>query len=68
MTKVERDFLAREPWEQRWLIENTWCDICNEADLGLFDPIEYEENNKIFIEGKCGSRVISGIIENNKTD
>ncbi len=66
MAKIKRNFFSRDIQEQRWLLENTWCDVCNAADIGLTDPIEYEENNEIFIEGKCrkcGSRVVSTIIE-----
>lgn len=64
MSKINRDFFEREPIEQRWLLQNTWCDVCNEADLGMSEPVEYEENNEIFVEGKCllcGLRVVSVI-------
>jgi len=48
------------------MVENTWCDHCSKADLGLIDPLEYEEDGQIYLEGKCkacGKRVVSKIIE-----
>lgn len=33
--------------------KKTWCDKCNEADLGLKEPSMFKENGKTFIEGKC---------------
>ncbi len=46
--------------------ENTWCDRCNEADLGISSPQEYEENGKVYIEGtcqKCGETIRSEVTE-----
>jgi hypothetical protein len=66
MKKKERNFFSRSVSEQQLLIENTWCDQFGEADLGLIDPVEYEEHLKIYIEGKCpkcGTRVVSEITE-----
>jgi hypothetical protein len=62
--RVQRDFSQRSAFEQDWLVENTWCDACGEADLGLVDPVEYEEIGRIFLEGacaRCGARVVSEI-------
>ncbi len=53
MDRIKRDFFLRDNEEQRWLMENTWCDTCQQADLGLKDPLEYEDSETIFLEGKC---------------
>lgn len=62
--RILKDFFVRPEEEQRWLIKNTWCDSCDIADLGMIDPVEYEEDSKIVIEGKCskcGAKVTSMI-------
>jgi transcription initiation factor TFIIIB Brf1 subunit/transcription initiation factor TFIIB len=61
-----RDFSARSPAEQQMLTEDSWCDLCDEADLGMRDAKEFDEDGKIVIEGlcvKCGS-----VIRNHLTD
>lgn len=66
MTRKSRDFTQREESDREWMIENTWCDRCGKADLGIIDPAEYEEDGAIFVEGKCricGSVVRSQIDE-----
>ena len=66
MNRKERNFHIRDLAEQKMFSEDTWCGFCNEANLGLNEPIEYEQGGKIFIEGvckKCGHRVVSEIIE-----
>jgi hypothetical protein len=66
MARIERNFNGRNTQDQQWLVANTWCDRCAEADLGLTDPVEYEENGQILVEGKCkrcGQQVISSINE-----
>ncbi len=58
------NFNLRAENEKDWIIQNTWCEICNLADLGLLEPLEYEEDGLTFIEGKCkkcGNLVISQI-------
>lgn len=68
MARIERNFGGRDAQEQRWLVDNTWCDFCAEADLGLTDPVEYAENGQIFVEGKCarcGRPVVSSVGEKN---
>ena len=35
------------------MLDNTWCDTCEAADLGMTEPTEYEESGRTFIEGKC---------------
>lgn len=52
-TRTERDFAARPPEERAWMLENTWCDACNEADLGMNEPREYEEDGRVLVEGQC---------------
>lgn len=65
MGKKEKDFYVRDHIEQKMLMEDTWCDTCNEADLGIIEPAEFELDGKVYIEGtciKCGNRVVSEII------
>ena len=60
-----RDFDLRSLADQRWFAQNTWCGTCQKADLGLVEPVEFEESGKIFVEGKCSrcqSIVISEIV------
>jgi len=64
MDKIERDFHQRSEEEQASFLEQTWCDSCQEVDLGMTDPDEYELDGKIIIEGKCkkcGSSVTTEI-------
>lgn len=53
MSKTERDFYQRDAEEQASFLEQTWCNNCQEADLGMTDPKEYEVDDMIIIEGKC---------------
>lgn len=64
--RIERDFYARDPEEQAAFLENTWCNQCQEVDLGMKDPEEYELDGRLFIEGKCvkcGSPSITEVVE-----
>lgn len=64
--KKPRDFSARPPAEQQMLTEDSWCDTCEEADLGMREPREFEEDEKIVIEGlcrKCGSPIRNHITD-----
>ena len=66
--QTKRDFHLRPILEQDWLVQNTWCDNCQEADLGLSDPREYEVDGTVFVEGKCkrcNQVVKSTVIEKN---
>ena len=66
MTRIPRDFWSRPPQEQQFMIENTWCERCAAADLGLTDPVEFEEGGVRYLEGacrRCGERVVSEIHE-----
>ena len=53
MEKLERDFYQRSAEEQASFLEQTWCNNCQEVDLGMTDPKEYEVDGQIVIEGKC---------------
>lgn len=63
--RTQREFFSRTLDEQRWMLEDTWCDTCYEADLGMVDPQEYEEKGKIYVEGrckKCGEHILNEIV------
>lgn len=53
MEKIERDFYLRDPEEQAAFLEQTWCNNCQQVDLGMTDPKEYQTEELITIEGKC---------------
>jgi len=64
--RIERDFYQRDEDEQRAFLEETWCDSCMEVNLGMEEPVEYELNDIIFIEGKCkrcGGVILTEITE-----
>ena len=66
MTRNPRNLNARDQFEREWLIQNTWCDHCSIADLGIDEPSEYEEAGRVFIEGvcrRCGNKVKSEIVD-----
>lgn len=66
MAKIIRDSPARSPTECAWVLENTWCATCAAADIGMSEPLEYEEDGLLYVEGtciKCGKRVESQISE-----
>jgi hypothetical protein len=69
--RVPRDFNLRDPAEQRALCSETWCSRCERPDLGLNDPIEYEEGGRIFVEGACvacGERLFTELLEARAND
>lgn len=51
--RIARDFTARDSEEQQAFLQQTWCDHCQAADLGMHTPIEYEVEGTIFVEGRC---------------
>ncbi|WP_296058179.1 hypothetical protein [uncultured Amphritea sp.] len=51
--RVERDFSARSEDEQQAFLQETWCDHCQEANLGMKNPQEYLYKGVVFIEGEC---------------
>ena len=64
--KVNRVFYERQPQDKEWLLQNTWCDFCEKADLGIERPTEIELNGKIYLSGIClicGNEIKSEIIE-----
>ena len=64
--QVMRNFLARDAEEQQAFLEQTWCDSCQEADLGMHSPLEYELEGTIYIEGtcnKCGQQVYTELTD-----
>ncbi|MBV1787548.1 hypothetical protein KQ940_05705 [Marinobacterium sp. D7] len=52
-TPIPRDFFAREADEQTLFLHETWCDHCQQLNLGMRDPVEYELHGIVFIEGRC---------------
>ncbi len=66
MTRKLRNFYDRSPSERDFLMNDTWCDYCQKADLGLDNPLEYEIDGKLFVEGvckKCSKKVKTEVIE-----
>jgi hypothetical protein len=53
MSRTVRDFYKRSEEEQQSFLSETWCNECMSADLGMTDPEEYEQEERIFIEGRC---------------
>ncbi len=54
--RIEREILSfnkLNPLEQEWFLTETWCTHCNEADLGIVDPVYFRQGEKEFIEGRC---------------
>lgn len=63
---VELDFFARPEEEQQDFLSMTWCNECQEMDLGMKHPVEYATDQRHWIEGecvKCSSKVITEIVE-----
>ncbi len=51
--RIERDFTARSEEEQQAFLQETWCDNCQQANLGMKNPREYLYKGVVFIEGDC---------------
>ena len=51
--RIDRDFNSRDPKDREELMYHTWCDVCQQVDLGMTDPQEYELHGIVFIEGRC---------------
>lgn len=63
---IERDFFARSIEEQQDFLSQTWCNQCQEMDLGMINPKEYETKDRVWIEGncvKCGNLTVTEIVE-----
>lgn len=66
MTREERDFSARSEQDQQDFLTQTWCNHCMKADLGMKNPVEYEIDGVIYIEGECkvcGQPVVTEIAD-----
>jgi len=64
--RIERDFNLRDEDERKAFLEETWCDNCQEVNLGMKNPEEYEQNGIIFVEGKCckcGNTILTEITD-----
>lgn len=64
MKTFKRDFRLRDEEERDMLISDAWCPSCEEENLGLEDPHEYEASGMIFLEGRCvqcGNSVVTSI-------
>jgi hypothetical protein len=53
MARTRRDFSKRDAIEQKALLEDTWCNACKQADLGMVHPVEFEDDGQIIVEGLC---------------
>ncbi|MBR9882169.1 hypothetical protein [Marinobacterium lacunae] len=65
-TPVPRDFFARTPEERAIFMHETWCDNCQQVNLGMIEPFEYELHGIVFIEGRCcrcGEAVLTELTE-----
>jgi hypothetical protein len=51
--RIDRDFNSRDPKDREELMYHSWCDVCQQVDLGMTDPQEYELHGIVFIEGRC---------------
>jgi hypothetical protein len=52
--------------ERDMYLHDSWCDSCNEADLGISNPELYIEGGRKYISGNCkvcGALCSSEIIE-----
>ena len=66
MSRETRDFFIRPQEEQADFLQQTWCNSCQQVDLGMKNPIEYEEQGRVFIEGeclKCGTAVTTEVVD-----
>lgn len=66
-----RNFYDRDAEEQSAFLENTWCNRCQQVDLGMADPVEFTLNGRLFIEGRClvcGETVTTELVEDDDVD
>ena len=64
--KKTRDFRDRDEWTQDELLSTLWCDTCNEGNLGVLNPQEYEVKGVVYLEGvctQCGEPVVATIAD-----
>jgi hypothetical protein len=65
MPRTPKDFSKRDAVEQKAILEDTWCNACKEADLGMVHPVEFEENGQVTVEGlcaRCGGQIRTTVI------
>jgi hypothetical protein len=63
--RIHRDFQVRTQKEKETFTKISWCNSCQASNLGMFNPVEFELNGRIFVEGdcpNCNGRIISEII------
>ncbi len=66
MNSQNYQILLPDFFERKVFIENAWCNSCDEANVGIFGPDEFEVYGDKFIRGycrKCGTKIVSEIIE-----
>lgn len=62
------DLMTLPEIERDIYLNDSWCDTCNEADLGINNPELYVEDGRKYITGNCkvyGSKCSSEIIVKN---
>jgi hypothetical protein len=47
------DFNSLSDLDKDFFLNDSWCDKCSEADLGIVEPEFYIENERQYISGKC---------------
>ena len=68
MNRNNHHFLLHDFIERKVFLQNTSCELCDEANLAIFNQNEYEIDGSKFILGycrKCGHKIMSEIIEKN---
>jgi hypothetical protein len=69
--RINREFTDRPFTDREWHLQNTWCDCCGIADLGMDRPTEFEINGRIFLSGfclECGHEINSEIVDEIEND
>jgi hypothetical protein len=64
--RVPRNFAARPELDRLSMLEATWCGACAQADLGMSDPEEYEEDGRVFLAARCrrcGGAIVTELLE-----
>ncbi len=64
--KKGRDFRDRDEWARDEILGSMWCDNCNEGNLGVENPQEYEVKGVVYLEGicvQCGEPVVITIAD-----
>lgn len=59
--RIQKDLASRDLAERESLLAKTWCGVCEKADLGMTDPVEFEDGEGSVLEGHCA--VCGGEIE-----